>query len=333
MHGSEDTLMKKIILDVDTGSDDAVAIMTAVLSPAVELTALCTVWGNLSVEKTTFNTLAVSEALNAHVPVYKGAHTAMVKYLTPNRSLEQRDYHPIKINGKELRIHTETLEGIPSPKGIAQNLPAPLFYVEYLKNAASPVTLVAVGPLTNLGLALTMDPSIVKNIERIVIMGGSCDIANSSLCSEANIWHDPEAAQKVINSGAEILLVPLDATHAAALNLDDCAKLESLGSFAGNFSASLIRSRIEYENALFHKPINKTAVHDALAVCAVIDETVLKDVRAVHAEIGLNDYGEGSVLIDCRRKSSKKNIRFAYAADHDKFISMLCKIFMQKKEL
>lgn len=323
-------MQTKIILDVDTGSDDAVAMMTALLSPAIQVEAICTVWGNLPVEDTTHNTIAVLEALNKQVPVYAGCSTAMVKYLSGIRTPNQRDYHPVMKDGKELRIHYARLEGLPEAKGSAMPTPASLFYVDYLNNTPQPVTIVAVGPLTNLGFALTIDPSIARNIKQIVVMGGGEYIANSTACSEANIWHDPEAAHKVVHCGAPVLMVPLDATHAAAMNMEDCRRLRSLNTFSGNFAANLIQQRIEFEDALFGYPRGETAVHDALAVCALINPDVLENVKDVHCEIGLLDRTEGQTIINHRRKPAPPNIRFAYSANHDLFADILCDVLSKE---
>nr|WP_180487233.1 nucleoside hydrolase [Treponema socranskii] len=318
-------MAEKIILDVDTGSDDAIAIMTAVLSCNIDLRAVCTTWGNLCVDLTTDNTLRVLEKLHSSAPVYKGCSTAMVKYLAGNRISAPPPN--ITINGKELRMHEEHLS-LPKAKRKEENEHAVSFYVDFFGNTREPVTWVATGPLTNLGVALSVMPDIKKGIKRIVIMGGGHKQANVTLCAEANVWHDPEAAQIVLNSGIDILWVPLDATHTACLTTKDCEKLRSLNNFAGNFAAELIESRITIHNLMQPLDIpNAAAVHDALAVCAVINSDVLKDVRKVHMKIGLSDLAEGRTIIDCRLNPDKPNCEFAFSADRFLFSDMLYNIF------
>jgi len=312
----------KVILDVDTGSDDAIAIMCAALSPDIDLVACCTVWGNLKIENTTENTLRVLEALGSDVPVYKGCGDAMVKNLCQNRMPKYDLGTYYDENGRELKGHYDYLD-LPKALRTPERMDAVSFYVDYLNNAEEPVTLVPVGPLTNLGFALTMDAGIVKNIKEIVIMGGGENIANISNCAEANIWHDPEAAHIVLNCGAKVTFVPLDATHAASTTLDDCDKLDAIDTFASRYAAALIRERIAEENATSHGARPTTAVHDALALCSVIDPEVLQDVQAVHCEIGLHDFNDGATIIDHRCITDPANCFFAYSADKDKRAEMM----------
>lgn len=322
-------MAEKVILDVDTGSDDAVAEMAAILSEDLEVVAICTTWGNLDIELTTENTLRLVEKMGVDIPVYKGCHTAMVKYLCENRIPPK--YRPIIVDGQEMQIHEPELK-LPPAQIKVRDQHAVLFYIDYLTNAAEPVTLIPVGPITNLGHALRIAPGIVKNIKKIVIMGGGDHAANAGLCGEGNSWHDPEAAQIVLDSGADIIWIPLDATHSACIDIHDCARLRKMNTFSGNFAADLIEHRIKCHNATQPLKVpNAAAVHDALAVCAVIDESVLTDCRPVHMKMGFFDYGEGETIIDRRERPEPPNCRFAYDADRKKFVEMLCGLFEKDK--
>ena len=229
-------MAKKVILDVDTGSDDAVAIMEALGCADLDVVAFCTVWGNLDVPYTTENTLRLVAAMGREdIPVYMGCGTAMVKYLGGSRVPHVKENQPIvDENGNEVRVHYQDL-GLPETAKKAEKKDAVSFYIDYLRNTDEKITLIPVGPLTNLGEALAIAPDIVKNIEQIVIMGGGDRISNFSCSAEANIWHDPEAAEYVARCGAPIVWVPLDATHSAALTPDDAKVLRALGTFAGDF--------------------------------------------------------------------------------------------------
>ena len=315
----------KIIMDVDTGSDDAVALMAAICSPDIELLAVCTVAGNKDIEHTTENTLRVLQAMEVDIPVYKGGPKPLVKQLVKNR-LEPTHRKTAMVDGKPLQMHEDYLD-LPPATIAVEDMPAASFYVDYLRHTEEPVTIVAVGPLTNLATALIMDPTIVDNIEQIVIMGGGYKITNSSSAAEFNILFDAEAAEWVVKCGAKQLWVPLDATHAAPLTLDDCTRLRELGTLAGDFAAELIEQRIVVHNVMQPLDIpDSAAVHDALAVCAVIDPTVLRDVRHVHCDIGLFDYGEGQTIIDPRYYPEERNCWFAFDGDRDKFANMLIDI-------
>ncbi len=319
-------MAKNIILDVDTGSDDAVALMAAILSPEINLVAVCTVAGNKPIEKTTENTLRVVKAMNADVPVYRGSPKAIVKGLVGNRLPPTFRSH-IVIDGKTMQMHEDYLD-LPETNLKPEKIPAPMFYVDYLRSAKTPVTLVALGPLTNLAIAFMIDPTIVDSIEEIVIMGGACRQSNSTSSAEFNIFSDPEAALWVLQSGAEITWVPLDATHAAYLTKSNCDDFRALGTVAGEFAASLIEQRIFMHTHM--QPLaapDSAAVHDALAVCYLLDPSVLKDIQHVHMDIGLSDFGEGQTIIDPRYYPEERNCRFAFSGDPNKFASLLLDIF------
>ena len=324
---------RKVILDVDTGSDDAVALCTAALSPDLELVAACSVWGNLPIENTTDNTLRLFDALGIDVPVYRGADTAMTKYLCEDYvEYDTWKNRPKAMkNGKEVRMHGAHLPIAPT-KRKAEDMPAACFYVDYLRKTKEKVTLIPVGPLTNLGLALRIAPDIVNNIEEIVVMGGGSKITNHDPWSESNIMHDPEAAQIVATCGARVVWVPLDATHRAVITDDDCKRFREIGTFASNFCASQCEQRIISHDA--GQPLeipHSAAVHDALCVAYVIDPTVLTDLRHVHIEIGLGGYGEGQTIIDQRAYTLPKNGWFAYDGDRFKFVDILCDCFKRDK--
>lgn len=319
-------MAEKIILDVDTGSDDAVAIMTAILSPDIQLEAVCSVAGNKDIDKTTENTLRLVQYLEANIPVYRGCAGPLVKFLRDDRVPRQFSGGKLVVEGQEIEMHADYLD-IPQAEIKEQAEPAPVFYVNYLQQAEAPVTLVAVGPLTNLAVALMLDPTIVDKIKRIVVMGGGYAITNASSTAEFNIWFDPEAAQRVLDSGVEMVFVPLDATHAACVSKSDCEKLRDIGTKASIFAADLIEQRILLHNAFQPLEIpDAAAVHDALAVCAVIDEAVLKDVRKVHCAIGFRDLSDGQTVIDPRFLTKEKNCYFAFDGDRGRFVEMILEI-------
>ena len=320
-------MAEKIILDVDTGSDDAVAIMTAILSPKIDLQAVCTVAGNKDIEKTTENTLRVIQLMGVDVPVYRGCGAPLVKFLREDRVPIHMAKLTLEVDGEEIQMHADYLD-LPEAQIDVQDLPAPVFYLNYLRNAPEPVTLVAVGPLTNLAVAFMLDPGIIEKVKQIVIMGGGHRVTNASSTAEFNIWYDPEAAQRVLTSGAKLTFVPLDATHAACISKSDCQKLREIGTAASVFAAQLIEQRIVMHNAF--QPLDvpdSAAVHDALAVCFLIDESVLKEVRSVHCEIGFRDLSEGQTVIDQRYYTQEKNCSFAFDGNRSRFVDLLIETF------
>ncbi|MEA4911969.1 MAG: nucleoside hydrolase [Oscillospiraceae bacterium] len=320
---------RKLILDVDTGSDDAVAIMAAALAPQLDLVAVCTTWGNQPVHNTTENTLRVMRMIGKSTPVYKGSPDAMVKHLSFSRLRDGRINKSVKLDdGKILRMHPDYLEIPPSDRPFERR-DACSFYVDYLMHATEKITLVAVGPMSNLGVALTMEPRIAEHIEEIVIMGGGSRQANCTSCAESNIWHDPEAAQKVIGCGAKVTIVPLDATHKGAFGKEHCAMLRALHTRTGDFAAEMAENRMLVYNKT--QPLHKkdlSPVHDALCIAYLIDPTVLTDVQFCRCDIDCGDgVGQGQTIVDPRYFTEEKNVYFAFGADPDKFASILCELF------
>ena len=318
---------RKIILDVDTGSDDACAIMLAHLRPEIQLEAVCTVKGNQPLKNTTENTLRIRDLLNADFPIYKGCATSFVKdlikpELTRAENIEARDE-----NGNPIAIHTDYFD-LPESKGKVEDMPAPLFYVDYLKKAKEKVTIVMVGPLTNLAVALLCDPSIVENIEEIVIMGGACNIANVSSSAEFNIYDDPEAAQRVIHCGAKITMVPLDATHAAYISQADSDELKRIGTPAALFAASMLDIRILVHDQCQPLEVEHTcALHDPLCIAYLIDPEVLKNVKYCNVEISTAGFTVGQTVVDQRAIQNNRNVYFAFDGDHEKFSKIFLDAF------
>ncbi len=320
---------KKVILDVDTGSDDAIAIMVALKSEALQVEAICTVWGNLGVDQTTFNTLAVCEALNMEVPVYAGCTQSMVKDLTPRR-VPESDIKPIEIDGKKLNLHSERLSGLPDTARTREALHAVEFYYKYLTETIEPVTIVAVGPLTNLGFLFRIAPELSEKVHELIIMGGGVEMSNVSEGGEANVWRDPEALQIILEAGLNPLLVTLDATFSVPLTDKDCDVLESLETFEGRFAASVVRQRIEYESARHETRGAWSPIHDALAACACIDRSVLTEVLTENCRVECTGVCDGELLLDRRAKPAPANATIAVRADKEKFFMMLCNLFAGK---
>lgn len=204
----------KVILDVDTGADDALAILLAARSPEVELLGCTSVAGNVTVEQTTHNTLAVLEiAGRKEVPVARGAAHPLVRRLTTATF-----FHGPKGLG---------VAEVPPPSGQPLPQAAPVFLVEMANKYPSELTLVATGPLTNVALALLVDPDFGRKLKKLVIMGGAVrSPGNITPAAEANFYNDPEAAQAVMQSGANITLVGLDVTDRTVLYWSEIAHLD-----------------------------------------------------------------------------------------------------------
>lgn len=320
--------MKKVILDVDTGSDDAIAIMMAVLSGKLDILGITVTWGNRPVEDCVKNTLKVLELLGKKIPVYRGCPQAMVRYLTRQRNAAlDKDGISITLEGEEYTVHPSSFS-LPEPKEKEQAEHACSFLVNTVKASKEKITLIAVGPLTNLGMALRMCPEMKDHIEKIVIMGGGVYKGNITPCAEANFYHDPEAAKIVLESGIPCDVVPLNATHSAEISLDDAGELEATGKDAAVFAANLIRQRIEALEKMQAGNGYSDAIHDALAVASLLDERVIEmwETRAFDIDIN-GGAGDGALIIDDRMNAEAEfSVRFAMKANKEIFFEMMKEI-------
>jgi inosine-uridine nucleoside N-ribohydrolase len=310
----------KLILDVDTGTDDAVALMLAALHPDLELIGATTVNGNVAVESCTENSLRVFDYIGIPVPVYEGV----------SRPIARADFPiPRPDIQSSSAVHGQYLD-IPPSTSRKQATGAVEFLVETYRAATDEIVLVPVGPLSNVATALNVEPRLRDWIPELVIMGGAHHHGNVTPRAEFNVWADPEAARVVINSGVRrITLVPLDATHRALVSLDDCARLRALGTPAGEAAARFTERRIAgYDTTQPMARPHAAPVHDALAVAAIIDRSV---ITTRHLHVDVETHGEltvGETVVDTNQRSRREpNVDIALDADEPKFVAILLETF------
>ena len=195
-------MAKKIIIDTDPGIDDTIAICTALRSPDVSVIGLTSVFGNAVGETTAQNALRLVELEgNDHIPVARGSDVPLVFPLEKIAS---------GVHGEDGMGNTHP----PAPKGKLQDMTAAEFIVKKVREFPGEITLVPVGPLTNLAMALRLDPGIASLVKEVVLMGGVvAHPGNMTPVAEANIYHDPHAADIVMSAGWPVVLVGLDVTH------------------------------------------------------------------------------------------------------------------------
>lgn len=339
-------------MDVDTGSDDAIALVMAMLDEGFDLLGICSVNGNIEVKLTTDNSLRTVECCDKQdqVKVYKGCDLPLVSALTPwspqstgIRSWAMINQPPRKnprregMRSGDGEVHHEHLP-LPEPTIKEDVKSAVQFYIETLLAAEDgEITLVPVGPLTNLAVAMRADPRIIPKIREIVIVGGGHLVNNTSPASEFNVWVDPEAAEIVMQSGCKITWVSLDATHAAYVTAEESKKIRALGTKPAILVAELIEQRTYgyAQDDAEMRDLKAAPIHDALAVCAVLHPEVLKDVlhTNVHVDIG-GSYGYGQTIVERRIRviEEEKNCYFALGADRKMFYDWMYEVLKKDKE-
>jgi inosine-uridine nucleoside N-ribohydrolase len=313
----------KVILDVDTGTDDAVAIMFAALHPELELIAVTTVNGNVPLANTTDNTLRTLDFIGrGDIPVYAGLAKPLVRDDFPGK----KDYSgKSDMHGLELPI--------PEATSKAQDTGAVEFLIETFRATTEPITLVPTGPLSNIGAAVTAAPDIVDAVHEVVIMGGAHRHGNTTPSAEFNIWADPEAADLTLTAGFDPLtLVPLDATHQALVTREDVARFEGLGTPAGTAAARFIGRRIDAYSAGHRvETADAAPVHDALCTAYLVDRDV---IETRHLHVRVETTGEltvGRTVIDTRTHASEPpNAHVAFGADARRFVELMTSVFSRK---
>ena len=231
--------------------------MLAALHPDLELVAATTVNGNNPVDYCTDNTLRVVDLLDRRHPGLRGRGHAddVDDFPIPRAAIAEKG----AMHGLELPI--------PPPRSAKQARRAVDFLVETYMATTEPIALVPVGPLTNIAMAIKLEPRIVERIPETIIMGGGHDRGNTTAAAEFNIWVDPEAARVVFGAGLQnLVLVPLDATHRALVSLDDCRRMRESGTPAGEAAAAFIEHRIVAYDEL--QPMAIPTRHRSTTPCA-----------------------------------------------------------------
>ena len=210
---------KRVIFDTDPGVDDAIALLFLLRSPELQLEAVTTVFGNVDVEQTTRNALIILDvAGRPDVPVARGADRPLLR----ERGLRGATVHGDNgLGGIEL----------PSPSTAPIARRAAELIVEHIMAAPGEISLVAVGTLTNVALAVRLEPLIAENVRELIIMGGATTVdGNATRVAEANIAHDPEAAWIVFHAGFPVTMVGLDVTQQVLVTPEYLEELKRSGA-------------------------------------------------------------------------------------------------------
>jgi purine nucleosidase/pyrimidine-specific ribonucleoside hydrolase len=304
-------MRRKIILDCDPGHDDAVAILLAGASDKIDLLGITTVAGNSYVKNTTRNALTMIENAGIDVPVCEGAAKPLLR-----KQIVAPD------------IHGESgLEGadMPLPKKEKDERNAIEFIAQMIRENSDEVTLVAIGPLTNIANFVTVYPDLCKNVKEIVIMGGGIFFGNTTPVAEFNIYADPEAAQIVFDSGIELTVFPLDVTHQTKIYMDEIEKMQEY--------PSLIVSKMGLLLKFFHQTyfdifkIEGAPLHDPCTIAYLLEPEMF-EYEDYYAQIELKgELTYGQTVVDYWKTSGKAtNSKWAVKADRNRFIELLFEV-------
>ncbi len=258
--------MEKIILDCDPGHDDAIAILLAAANPKIDLLGVTTVSGNHNVDNTTRNALSVCAAYGVEVPVAKGSS------------------RPVLIDQVlAVEIHGETgLDGPELPPAAFEldRRHAVDFIIDTLMaHEPKTVTLVPVGPYTNIALAARKEPRIVGRAKGVVCMGGAYTRGNITPAAEFNIYADPEAADIVFRADWPVTMIGLDLTQTQALATPDLqSRVRAIGGSISKFILDIWEFIDTTHGGLLQIPY--PAIHDACCVAALIDPTIITTEKA-----------------------------------------------------
>lgn len=297
----------KIILDMDPGIDDAVALLLALNNPRIEVLAVTAANGNVSVNKSAYNALRIIESLGRKVAVAKGS----------SRPLFKRPIHAEHVHG------SDGLGGsnLPRPRGRASRQHAVTLIENLVKtHRKKELALVATAPLTNIALLFERDPSIAKRFERIALMGGVFGLSrhargNVTPYAEFNFYCDPEAADAVLNSGADVVVASLDVTTDArcAVRKGMLRKISLQGGRAAE-TAGKVLSYPVLKDGIFH-------LHDVFALASLLRPDIFRMVRCT---VRVN--GSGKFRGRCVTKlDGKGSVRVCSSVDHEKFLRFLLK--------
>lgn len=301
----------RMILDVDTGIDDAMAILYAVNRHGVTLEALTTTYGNIDVASATRNSLQILEAAgHSDVPVAAGASRALTRPFTKRGS---------RIHGANGIGNVE----LPAPKASARDIWGPDLIIDLVRANPGELTLVPVGPMTNVAHALMKAPDIAEKLAGIVLMGGTIWHPGvpgiPSPVADANFFNDPEAARIVVKSGAKVTMVGMDVTMKTKLTapmMDDIAT-------RGGPAAGIVMEAARFYLAAYqaqYPDITYCALHDPLAV-AVAEDPSIVSLEAMQIDVEcVGELTRGQVIPDRRRTGTTvPNAEVAIGVDAEKF--------------
>ena len=293
-----------IILDCDPGTDDAIAILLALASPELDVLAITVAGGNVGLERTLANALALTRLAGSAVPVHRGADRPLLGAFV-----------------SEPRVHgIDGLGGIALPAG---DPPAAEIASDairrILRTAPEPVTLVGIAPVTNLALALMTEPALAANVAQIVLMSGAWAEGNATPAAEFNALNDPEALAVLLARGLPVVFAPLELTAQALMTPERLAVWRGLGTGLSLAAACAIQASVPPSRRLAGAPL-----HDPCAIAWLLRPDLFT-ARECSARMDLGPgIGRGRTVIDrWNRTGDPINATVLETLDADGFFALL----------
>ena len=305
----------RIIIDCDPGHDDMAAILLAASHPAITIEAITTVCGNASLENTTRNALRIVEAFGLDVPVHAGAVLPLL----------HRYEFPAAFHGPS-GMDSAGVE-LPQTERKANATGAVEAIIAKVDANPGEISLVVIGPMTNIALVLALRPDLATKIRQIVFMGGSATEGNVTPAAEFNIWADAEAARMVFRSGAKLVMFGLNLTHQTLLSRQDIADVRAAVT-GDNPVADIMAFYCGTYYAFAGEDKPGAPLHDPCAVAYLIDPSIFGVQQLAGEVIVENGPGYGQTLIDFRPQDPKhdtrvKNVGVALTVDAQKFTELV----------
>lgn len=317
---------KPILIDTDPGIDDILAILLALASPELELRGISVVTGNCTVDQGVANALGLLELLNHHIPVARGADRPLVQPL---------------LTAPE--THGTTGVGyarLPLPGRSPIRQRAAEFIIEQVLSAPGQISLVCIGPLTNLAMALRLEPAIIPAIPEVIVMGGAIrHPGNTTPQAEFNVYCDPHAAHIVFHSGLPVTLTPLDVTYQVILTRQDVEWLLKIPSPISRLIADATRFYMEFHDE--YQDIQGCVINDPLAL-ALAFAPELVDLHSLYVDVDIaSGVSMGNTFADFYHLTKHApNLRVALGVRARNFMALflermerLCQLYPDREEV
>lgn len=297
----------RLLIDCDPGFDDAVALLLAAGHPEASVEAITTVAGNQVLEKVTLNARRIATLAGLDVPLVQGCDRPLVR----DQIIAGEIHGDSGLDGPAYFEPTVRLSD-----GHAVDL-----IIETVLASPGEITLVPIGPLTNIAMAVRREPKIAEAVTGIVLMGGSYTRGNTTAAAEFNILADPEAAAVVFGAGWPVTMVGLDLTGQARITPGVRARIEAIGNLASAFTIDLLTS---FEARMRERGWGSTAaMHDACAVAYAIDPTLMTGQDASVAVELKGEHSYGMTVTDFRTRTADANAFVPQQLDTERFWTML----------